>query len=91
MVLGVIGSLLTSLAFVISMSSIALKPGMLASSSRLIAKPGFLGFVAGMFVSGNAHSGGPILVVSIVASIVNFGLYTMIAYGTIQLLRSIGG
>jgi hypothetical protein len=41
-----------------------------------------------MFMSGNAHSGGSFLVVSIVASIVNFGFYTMIAYGVIQLLRT---
>jgi hypothetical protein len=42
-----------------------------------------------MFVSGNAHSGGSFLVVSMVAAILNFGLYTMIAYGVIRMSRFI--
>ena len=87
--LGFVASALMSFAFFVSMSPIGQKPGILASFSKVVAKPGFLGIVAGMFVSGNAHSGGSLLVVTTVASIVNFGLYTTIAYGIIRLLRTV--
>jgi hypothetical protein len=39
--LGFIASALVSLAFVLSMSPVGQKPGILASFSKLIAKPGF--------------------------------------------------
>jgi hypothetical protein len=40
------------------MSPIAQKPGTVSFLSRLVAKPGFLGYVAGMFIAGNAHAWG---------------------------------
>src|SRR5689334_25330815 len=83
--IAVVASLVMTLAFVGYNSQSSLGVGGMGELCRLVAEPGFLGFVAGMFASGNAHVGGPDTVVLVVATIFNTGLYMLVVYGIIRM------
>jgi hypothetical protein len=74
-----------TLAFIVYTSQSTLGNGRIGKWCFFVAAPGFLGYVIGMFASGNAHVGGPYPVVVAVATIFNVALYTLINYGIIRL------
>jgi hypothetical protein len=81
----VAASLVMTLAFIMYNSQSTLGLGRIGKWCLFVAAPGFLGYVVGMFASGNAHVGGPYPVVVAVATVFNVGLYTLVAYGIIRL------
>ena len=81
----VTASLVMTFAFMIYNSQSSLRLGTIGKWCLFVAAPGFLGYVVGMFASGNAHVGGPYPVVLAVATIFNAGLYTLVAYGIIRI------
>lgn len=90
-VVAVTASLVMTLAFIMYNSQSTLSLGRIGKLCLFVAAPGFLGYVVGMFASGNAHVGGPYPVVVAVATIFNVGLYTLVAYGIIRLGQLLSG
>jgi hypothetical protein len=84
-VIAVTASLVMTFAFMICNSPSSLRFGTIGKWCLFLAAPGFLGYVVGMFASGNAHVGGSYPVVLAVATIFNVGLYTLVTYGIIRI------